>query len=278
MIRKMMGGDLQKQLSEPRNTIVQEGDAGSGKGFALSRDVAKDPLLGDDDMFSDNQGKQAYPSITSKFEFQENKDEFQHTVSNESDIDNLIKAYHSNAHQASIYQAPVNQTFLRQASMVDPDKKDQLMKYELSEFMNSIWENFLGSQVQISKTYEADGTYKITNQNVDKMGPVQVRIEEGNLYSAWEKSRRSEIADWEDQKEGQRKTLETWVCRPPNMLMFQINRVDYNIEKQKLVKDNSRFDFDQEIYLDLFLNSNKETSDIIHNDLNKKLEMLKDKK
>jgi hypothetical protein len=274
----MMGGDLQKQLSEPRNTIVQEGDVGSGKGFALSRDAAKDPLLGDDDMFSDNQGKQAYPSITSKFEFQENKDEFQHAVSNKSDIDNLIKAYHRNAHQDSIYKASVNQPFLRQASMVDPDKKDQLMKYKLPEFTNSIRENFLGSQVQISKTYEADGTYKITNQNFDKMGPVQVRIEEGNLYSAWEKSRRSEIDDWEDQKKGQRKTLETWVCQPPNMLMFQINRVGYNNEKQKSVKDNYRFDFDQEIYLDLFLKINRETSDEFHNDLNKKLEILNDKK
>lgn len=56
-----------------------------------------------------------------------------------------------------------------------------------------MWENFLGSQVQISKLVDEDGTYKITNRNVDKMGPVQLRIEEGNLYQAWEKSRRSEI-------------------------------------------------------------------------------------
>ena len=39
--------------------------------------------------------------------------------------------------------------------------------------------------------------------------------------------------------------------------MFQLNRVNYDIEKQKLVKDNSRFDFDKTIYLDLFLNCNK---------------------
>jgi hypothetical protein len=49
---------------------------------------------------------------------------------------------------------------------------------------------------------DPDGTYKISNQNVDKMGPVQLRIEEGNLYQAWEKSRRSEIEGWKGEKEG----------------------------------------------------------------------------
>lgn len=56
------------------------------------------------------------------------------------------------------------------------------MNYDLDEFKNSMWENFLGSQVQISKLVEADGSSKETNCNVDKMGPIQLRIEEGNLY------------------------------------------------------------------------------------------------
>ena len=42
------------------------------------------------------------------------------------------------------------------------------------------------------------------------------------------------------------------------MLMFQLNRVNYDFKNQKLVKDNSRFEFDKQIYLDLFLNQNKE--------------------
>jgi len=146
--------------------------------------------------------------------------------------------------------------------MMDPDKAGALLSYDLQEFKNSMWENFLGSQVQISKVVEPDQvTYKITNQNVDKMGPVQLRVEEGNLYQAWESCRRSEIEGFVGDKPGQRKLLETWVCRPPNVLMFQLNRVQYNFEQRKLVKDNSRFDFEKEIYLDLFLNINKEKSD-----------------
>ena len=55
--------------------------------------------------------------------------------------------------------------------------------------------------------------------------------------------------------------LETWVCRPPNVMMFQLQRVTYDKEKQKLVKENTRFEFDETIYLDLFLNINKEKAE-----------------
>ena len=47
--------------------------------------------------------------------------------------------------------------------MYDPDKPSALMNYELDEFKNSVWENFLGSQIQISKVVDADGSYKVTN-------------------------------------------------------------------------------------------------------------------
>lgn len=57
-----------------------------------------------------------------------------------------------------------------------------------------------------------------------------------------------------------KKVIETWICRPPNIMMFQLNRVNYDYRKQKLVKDNSRFDFDKKIYLDEFLNLNQDRS------------------
>jgi len=57
--------------------------------------------------------------------------------------------------------------------------------------------------------------------------------------------------------------------------MFQLNRVQYDIKEQKLVKDNSKFDFDKEIYLDLFLNVNKAQSDKHHDELEKMKAILK---
>lgn len=43
--------------------------------------------------------------------------------------------------------------------------------------------------------------------------------------------------------------------------MFQINRVQYDAKEQKIYKDNSRFDFDKTIYIDLFLNKNREIAE-----------------
>jgi hypothetical protein len=55
---------------------------------------------------------------------------------------------------------------------MDPDKASQMVEYSLDSFKNSIWENFMGSQVQLSKTIEENGVEKITNRNVERMGPV----------------------------------------------------------------------------------------------------------
>ena len=143
---------------------------------------------------------------------------------------------------------------LREQSVIDPDRGAILMNYGLDDYKNSIWENFLGSQVQLSCTVDPDGSETITNQNIDKLGPIQLRIDEGNLYQAWERSRRSEIEGYKGDVEGQTKILETWVCRPPNIMLFQLNRGNFDMKKQKLVKDNGRFDFDKTIYLNLFLN------------------------
>lgn len=93
------------------------------------------------------------------------------------------------------------------------------------------------------------------------MGPIQLRVKEGSLYEGWDHSRRGETDGFKGDKPGQKQVQEAWVCRPPNMLMFQINRVGYCPKEQKLFKDNSRFDFDKTIYIDLFLNKNREMAE-----------------
>ena len=61
---------------------------------------------------------------------------------------------------------------LNMQSVIDPDRKSMLMNYGLDQFKNSIWENFLGSQVQVSSVIDPDGSSKVSNQNIDKMGPI----------------------------------------------------------------------------------------------------------
>jgi len=49
---------------------------------------------------------------------------------------------------------------------------------------------------------------------------------------------------------------EFWIKDPPNVLFFALNRVAYDKEKQKIVKNNKKFVFDQRIYIDQMLEDN----------------------
>jgi len=61
---------------------------------------------------------------------------------------------------------------VRNQSVMDPDKSVALRNYHLDLFKNSIWENFLGSMIQISKIVEKDGSSMITNRITNKLGPI----------------------------------------------------------------------------------------------------------
>mmetsp|Transcript_41259 Transcript_41259/g.62819 ORF Transcript_41259/g.62819 Transcript_41259/m.62819 type:complete len:436 (+) Transcript_41259:878-2185(+) len=162
----------------------------------------------------------------------------------------------------SLYEPPrnMNSFYVRHQSVIDPDSQNILLHYDLDKFKNSLWENFLGSSVEISYLVDADGKRTVVNQNVNKMGPIQLRVSDGNLLNAWEKTLVSEIEDYKGEEEGQRKVIETWVCRPPNVLLFQVNRVNYDFKTGNPEKDNRQFDFDKTIFLDMFLNANKDKS------------------
>lgn len=47
----------------------------------------------------------------------------------------------------SLYQEPksMKSVYMRHQSIIDPDKEQILMNYDLDVFKNSLWENFLGS-------------------------------------------------------------------------------------------------------------------------------------
>lgn len=113
---------------------------------------------------------------------------------------------------------------MRKQSEFDPNRKSVLLNYDLEEFKNSIWENFLGSQVQIAKVVNIDGTSKITNQLVENMGLLNLDLNEDNIYRAWDEGRTFEQEGYKGVY-GQRKFFTTWVCRPPNILIFNLKRI-----------------------------------------------------
>ena len=56
--------------------------------------------------------------------------------------------------------------------MMDPSKAKDLENYGLDEFHNSIFENFVGGQTQISMVIEANGEILNSYKTTTKMGPI----------------------------------------------------------------------------------------------------------
>ena len=44
-----------------------------------------------------------------------------------------------------------------------------------------------------------------------------------------------------------------WISELPSVLFFTIQRVNYDVKKMRLVKNQKRFEFDKVIYADKFL-------------------------
>jgi hypothetical protein len=51
-------------------------------------------------------------------------------------------------------------------------------------------------------------------------------------------------------------TNEFWMRNPPNVLFFTLNRVNYDMEQKKPVKDCKEFSFEKTIFIDQMLEEN----------------------
>lgn len=114
------------------------------------------------------------------------------------------------------------------------------------------------------------------------MGPIMLDVNNyGSLYDAWNGQSLENIEDFNykevaesffvdntpggnETEANQTKCLkETWIKELPKILLFTINRVNYDVRLRKLVKNNKRFDFEKIVYPDKFLYSNiKKDSEI----------------
>lgn len=66
---------------------------------------------------------------------------------------------------------------------------------------------------------------------------------------------------------------ESWISELPKVLLFTLNRVQYDRNKRKLVKNNKYFDFEKVVYADKFLLENREKDE----EINSKVQALKEK-
>lgn len=103
-------------------------------------------------------------------------------------------------------------------------------------------------------------TGRSISKNNEDFGCVIVNVKDRNLYSAWDRAWRTSIPDYKISEEtGERCAVSKreFISRSPEMLIFQINRVEYT-EKFEMIKVNDRFDFEKELFVDQFLEKNSQ--------------------
>jgi len=114
---------------------------------------------------------------------------------------------------------------------------------------------------------------KTTQESVgqdETIGPVVLRPSEGkDFYAAWEEHFYHEVENYPGMPQGQNAVKWDLVKQFPEVLCFQVQRVNFNKETMKPEKDNSKFLFDETIYSDRFLLENKEKVEQIRHDKKK---------
>lgn len=107
-------------------------------------------------------------------------------------------------------------------------------------------------------TFVCNGTDEI-DLGSEPIGPISVDPRDGDLYAAWENELVNKIQNYKNQegKVLEVAVKEAWLSKAPGVLCFQVKRALYNIETAKQEKNNDRFTFHDEIFIDRFLLENR---------------------
>lgn len=111
---------------------------------------------------------------------------------------------------------------------------------------------FFGSMITQIQTDK-----EIIEGNEELFGPILLDPTTNYFYKSWENHFYNTLENFRET--GVPAIKWDLVKRFPEILCFQIQRAGYNKEKKCPEKNNQRFEFDQEIYVDRFLINNKET-------------------
>ena len=102
----------------------------------------------------------------------------------------------------------------------------------------------MGKKIQIVKSVKANGVSVIINEKKEKMGPIYLDISLSRLYEAWDEQALQEVEDFHSLP-GQKVFSESWIFKPSSLLFFTLNRVQYDVKSQSLVKNNGFFHFER---------------------------------
>ena len=120
-----------------------------------------------------------------------------------------------------------------------------------------VFQGLLNSILLEEKTMEEISVQEKTFEYID------LQLKDGEILKAWEKSWNTRIENYKINSQKSSSVYKKELCNDlPNLLLFQVNRIEFK-EGYQMIKNNTHFFFEKEIYIDQFLEKNKE--EIIQN-------------
>ena len=119
---------------------------------------------------------------------------------------------------------------------------------------------FYGKSIEVLTASEEDGT-PVSSESKNTFGQLILDVEHKDILNAWDNSCHDKIEGYITPL-GFTTTAaqEVWIESCPQILLFQVQRVKYDVETGMGVKVHSKFEFTEELYVDRFMHQNKELS------------------
>lgn len=147
--------------------------------------------------------------------------------------------------------APMDLELQRYSSSMGSPKLSKSLSIRNNSLIEKLFFGHLTSHYLVGENQD------ITQGEDSLFGPILLDPTTNYFYKSWENYFYNIVENFRDTQDKAAK----WdlVRKFPDILCFQIQRARYNPERKCAEKNNQRFEFDQEIYVDRFLHQNKET-------------------
>ena len=159
-------------------------------------------------------------------------------------------------------------------------RKDSFTGRDQNEVIDTALVSNLFYGLQHEETWVKEGSSRgrVAASKDVLFGQFILHVENKDLYTAWERAMSVTIDDYvTSEGEKMQADHDIWITRAPQILLFQISRVDFDKIAQMPVKSHKKFMFPKVLYPDRFLIENKALSTNLRvhlTTLRKKIEKL----
>jgi len=197
-------------------------------------------------------------------------------IGDQKDVGEFNINFLARIEDAMVPQAKLNESSMmgNLSSSIRQDSSNRLGPSPLKRTESFISRSFFGNLLIITRANEnAENDNRLIEiKEETTFGQIMINATDPDIYQGWESNYNSEIENFVTPLGTKTNAhQQCWITQPPSVLFLQIQRVVYNKEQKKLEKITNPIKFDKTIYIDRFLETNREKT----SEIRQKVKLLK---